>query len=94
MLIDEMKNNIIANAIFIFCILTICYAYLGYISVLTILKKLSKRKINALNSKNYEPEVSIIIAAFNEESNIAKRIENLLEQDYPEKRKAIIPKVL
>lgn len=39
---------------------------------------------------NYIPTVSIIIAAYNEEKNIEKRIRNILEQDYPTDKIEII----
>jgi cellulose synthase/poly-beta-1,6-N-acetylglucosamine synthase-like glycosyltransferase len=39
---------------------------------------------------NHTPSVSVVIAAYNEEAHIGKRIENLLSQDYPLDRVQIL----
>jgi cellulose synthase/poly-beta-1,6-N-acetylglucosamine synthase-like glycosyltransferase len=43
-----------------------------------------------LRKDDIEPAVTIVIAAYNEESSIARRIENLLELDYPADRLRIV----
>jgi cellulose synthase/poly-beta-1,6-N-acetylglucosamine synthase-like glycosyltransferase len=40
--------------------------------------------------ENVEPTVAVIIAAYNEETVIARRIENLLELDYPREKLQIV----
>jgi cellulose synthase/poly-beta-1,6-N-acetylglucosamine synthase-like glycosyltransferase len=39
---------------------------------------------------DFEPTVSVIVAAYNEEASIARRIENLLELDYPREKLQIV----
>ena len=41
-------------------------------------------------TSNHTPSVSVVVAAYNEEAHIGKRIENLLGQDYPLDRVQIL----
>ena len=59
----------------------ITYVYMGYYVCLKILSLL--KKVTFRHDESYEPFVSIIVAAFNEEKNIEERILNLLKLDYP-----------
>src|SRR6185437_12310376 len=43
-----------------------------------------------VRSGDIEPTVTVIVAAYNEESVIARRLENLLELDYPAERLEIV----
>ena len=43
-----------------------------------------------VRSADVEPTVTVIVAAYNEEASIARRIENLLELDYPRDRLRIV----
>ncbi len=73
-------------------IIVIVYVYVGFFCILKILSLIFKKKFffnNKFKTQKY-PFVSIIIAAFNEEKNIQKRIENLLQQDYPKDKLEII----
>jgi cellulose synthase/poly-beta-1,6-N-acetylglucosamine synthase-like glycosyltransferase len=67
--------------------LLIAYTYLGYPIWLYIQKKIS---VKSVCKDNYEPTVTIVIAARNEEHNIRDRIENLLQQNYPADKLQII----
>lgn len=62
--------------------LYIGYTYIGYPLLIRIWAGLFPRKVHKSPFDAY-PFVSVIIAARNEESNIGRRIENLLVQDYP-----------
>ncbi len=65
----------------------IFYAYIGYPFVLYIWSLLCAKEVR----KSYiYPKISIVIAALNEEKYIGRRIEDLLNQDYPEERMEII----
>ncbi len=76
----------------------IVYTWLFYMLGLYLLSKIVK----VFKTSNYFmvetpnhltpqlPFVSVIVAAYNEEKVIARRIENLLEQDYPKERIEII----
>lgn len=73
------------EAVFWILFITIFYVYLGYTLLLIILsgiKKLFFYKKNQL-VKEYEPAVTIFIAAYNEKEIIPNKIENLRSLDYP-----------
>lgn len=63
------------------------YGYFGYPLLLVILGKYFKKSIN---KEDIYPYVSMIIAAYNEEKNIRKKLENTLELNYPKTRLEII----
>lgn len=69
------------------------YAYLGYPVVIGILAKISRpRKLQAIRKRmdNGLPFVSLIIAAYKEESVILERVSNALLMDYPADKLEII----
>jgi cellulose synthase/poly-beta-1,6-N-acetylglucosamine synthase-like glycosyltransferase len=58
----------------------ILYTYIGYPLLIAIMAHVKNLK----TLKNpYRPTVSVVIAVCNEEQQISKRLENILEQDYP-----------
>ena len=61
-------------------LLLIMYTYVGYPLVLWFLSRLARKEVAR---GEMFPTVSVVIAAHNEELNIGRRIENLLDQDYP-----------
>ncbi|MBT3423959.1 MAG: glycosyltransferase family 2 protein [Bacteroidetes bacterium] len=73
-------------------ILIIFYTYIGYgivLYFLVLLKRLLGRK-EVFETENYEPEVSLLIPAFNEEDYIDQKILNSLELDYPKDKIQIL----
>lgn len=66
---------------------TIVYVYLGYPLVIVILSKFCRRGIKV---GTFEPSITILIAAYNEESCIRKTIENKLDLNYPREKMEII----
>jgi cellulose synthase/poly-beta-1,6-N-acetylglucosamine synthase-like glycosyltransferase len=84
------------EAIAIGCIGAVVYSYFFYPFVLLLLASLRQtvsdaafvlRKVDRRRGPAIElPTVDVVIAAFNEETHIARRIENLLELDYPADR--------
>ena len=70
------------KTIFIFSAVFILYTYLGYPTYLIIKSKLHPRFVRK-GFKGALPSVSIVIAAKNEANNIERRLENLLEVEYP-----------
>lgn len=62
-------------------VLIIVYTYLGYGLILLILNSLLFRKNQTTTTEH--PEVSILIAAYNEEDWIVEKINNTLALDYP-----------
>lgn len=69
--------------------LFIAYTYLGYPLLLGGLSRVVARPVRKQVS-DVLPSVSVVIAARNEEQNICRRLDNLLEQDYPPERLEII----
>lgn len=62
----------------------IVYVYFGYPAILWLLNILKRKQDVILPSNdNFEPTVSLIITAHNEESVIANKLENTLKLDYP-----------
>jgi cellulose synthase/poly-beta-1,6-N-acetylglucosamine synthase-like glycosyltransferase len=59
------------------------YVYAGYPLLLAVLSCLSKRR---RAEQGYAPCLSVLIAAYNEEGNIQKKIEQTLSLDYPQDR--------
>lgn len=65
--------------LFYLCLLSILYVYFGYPLLLLFLSCFTSRKII---KAEIEPNISIIISAFNEEKNIASKIDASLNLDY------------
>lgn len=78
--------------IFWLSIALIGFSYIVYPVVLLMVVKLfgknNKRTIE--DSDHQWPEVTVVIAAFNEEKEIKARVENLLSQDYPADKLTIL----
>ena len=67
--------------IFIFSCFAIFYNYAGYALIIYLLNIFRKKK--AASGSAHFPSVSFIVAAYNEEDFIEKKLLNSLEQDYP-----------
>lgn len=65
----------------------VCYTYAGYPLLLAAIASLRSRKITFAP---IEPAVTVIIAAFNEEKDIARKLEKVLALDYPSGRPQVI----
>lgn len=71
----------IAAKIVFWCCLAVCvYIYFGYPALLWIVSKLRPRPVA---EAEVTPRATFIIPAYNEERNIAAKIENTLSLDYP-----------
>lgn len=64
------------------------WVFIGYPLLLSILNKILR--VPAIQEPNVEPTVSLIIAAYNEEKSIGRKIENSLTLDYPKDKLEII----
>tara|TARA_B100001971_G_scaffold215185_1_gene259374 strand:+ start:43961 stop:45121 length:1161 start_codon:yes stop_codon:yes gene_type:complete len=62
------------------CIGIILYTYFGYFFLVVLLSKFIKREVK---KGDYTPKVALVIAAYNEEKSIIKKIENSLALNYP-----------
>ncbi len=75
------------KVLFFISIFVIFYVYVGYPVCVWIVARLIKQKVE---KDVYEPFVSILIAAHNEEDSIKKTIINKLQLDYPGDKLEII----
>lgn len=76
-----------AEILFILSIVFLSYIYIGYPIFVWVLSTF----MNDMPAKGeYEPIVTILIAAYNEEKEIEKTIKNKLEIDYPKNKLEII----
>ncbi|MBK7173930.1 MAG: glycosyltransferase family 2 protein [Bacteroidales bacterium] len=65
------------------------YAYIGYgilLFVLVRMKRLLGLKSGGKTDADYEPDVTLFIAAYNEKDFVAEKIRNSLELDYPKEK--------
>lgn len=65
--------------LFIVLIFLFTNSFVFYPIIVWIISRLVKKP---KTTENYEPKISVIISAYNEEKVIERRIKNLLEQDY------------
>lgn len=77
----------IAEIIFISSLILVAYTYVGYPALIFALSRIFGRP--AMQAR-ITPKVSLIIAAYNEERDIASKIENSLALDYPKEKLEII----
>lgn len=75
---------LIFKVIFYIAVFIIFWAMIGYPISLVILKKLLKKE----NQKDYsyEPTVTIMVVAHNEEKVIEEKLENIISMDYPSEK--------
>lgn len=76
------------ETLFFFFIFIILYVYLGYPLVITLLAAINRKTVT--KDDNYEPSVSLIIAAYNEEAIIGEKLKNCLLLNYPKDKLEII----
>lgn len=77
----------LAELIFISSLVLAVYACIGYPALVFVLGRLLERRVR---SAEITPTVSLIIAAHNEERDIATKIEHTLALDYPKDKLEII----
>jgi len=63
------------------------YVYFGYPAILWLVSKI---KFRPINRKSITSPITIIIPAYNEEEEIEKRIQNILDSNYPEEKIEIL----
>jgi cellulose synthase/poly-beta-1,6-N-acetylglucosamine synthase-like glycosyltransferase len=66
--------------IFWVAVLAVAYTYAGYPLLLMLVSKVRGKPVLA---REYTPSVTVIIAAYNEERDLAAKLENTLALDYP-----------
>src|SRR5258705_5584243 len=76
-----------AETIFWGALAVVAYVYVGFPALIYALATIRPRPVQ---KAPYEPSVSFIIAAYNEEKAIAEKLENTLALDYPRERLEIL----
>lgn len=71
----------ILNTVLLLTVFLLIYPILIYPGVISVISSFYKRRINT--KKEYEPEISVLIAAYNEEELIEGCIRSVMNSDYP-----------
>ncbi len=73
------------------CLALVVYSYIGYLVLVWIVSRLFSRQVAPQFESDEElPAVSLLIAAYNEETVIEERIRNALATDYPPSKLEIV----
>lgn len=80
-----MSNAV--ELIFWLSVAAVGYAYVGYPLLLSLISRIRPKPVH---SADWTPSVSVIIAAYNEERDLAAKLENTLALDYPRSQLEII----
>src|SRR5262245_11175450 len=83
----QIIQEIIAQVVFIVAMAMIAYTYVGYPALIYALSFVLRRHVRR---DDITLRVSVIIAAYNEERDIAAKLKNTLALDYPRDRMEII----
>lgn len=75
-----MELELIVKAVFWLGVAALFYTYVGYPLLLIIMSKVRSKPVRRAP---YTPTVTVIIAAYNEERDLAAKLENTLSLDYP-----------
>jgi cellulose synthase/poly-beta-1,6-N-acetylglucosamine synthase-like glycosyltransferase len=78
---------IVAEILFFLSLLLVAYAYVGYPLVIYVISRLFARPVR---KADILPRVSLIITAYNEERDIAAKLDNTLALDYPANKLEVI----
>lgn len=74
-------------------LLIILYTYIGYgilLFTLIKIKRLMHKKRNVTISSNYQPDVTLFIAAYNEKQYVEAKMRNTLSLNYPKEKLTIL----
>ena len=74
---------VVAEVIFWVCVLLIAYTYAGYPLLVFIVGRLFPKPVN---KAPFEPYLTVLITAYNEQNDIKRKIENTLNLDYPREK--------
>ena len=81
------EMRLYAEIIFWTAVVAIAYTYAGYPLLLMLLSKLRGKPVRRSDST---PPVTVIIAAYNEERDLAQKLENTLALDYPKSKLEVL----
>src|SRR5262245_21167531 len=71
------------ESVFWLCVAGLVYTYVGYPILIGLRATQRPRSVKTDSS---QPPVTVVVIAYNEASNIAARLENILDLDYPRDR--------
>jgi cellulose synthase/poly-beta-1,6-N-acetylglucosamine synthase-like glycosyltransferase len=77
----------VAKILFWLAAAALAYAYVGYPVLVWLVSRLRPR---AVRRAEFEPAVSVVITAYNEERDLASKLENTLALDYPKEKLEVI----
>lgn len=77
-----------AETVFWTSVFLIFYTYAGYSMLIIALSRFFNNRV--ARKEGYTPKVTFLITAYNEEKNIAQKLENTLSLDYPKDRLEIL----
>ena len=86
-LFNEPELSTCVQIIFWTAVVAIFYTYAGYPLLLMLISRLRGKPVRR---REFTPPVTVIIAAYNEERDIAQKLENTLALDYPAEQLEII----
>ena len=82
-----MAEMRVYEIIFWIAVVAIAYTYAGYPLLLMVVSRFRGKPVLR---REFTPTVTVIIAAYNEERDLAKKLENTLALDYPKSKLEII----
>src|SRR5262245_17167205 len=82
-----MNIRLIAEMVFWLSAAALFYTYIGYPLLIALISVLRPKRV--LRGE-YQPSVTMIIAAYNEERALAAKLENTLALDYPGEQLQVI----
>jgi cellulose synthase/poly-beta-1,6-N-acetylglucosamine synthase-like glycosyltransferase len=85
-----LDSHAFAAAVLLLSVGLLLYAYVGYPIALLLLARLRSHGPDTCQDPARWPHVTVVISAYNEEAVIGRRIENLLDLDYPSDRLHIL----
>lgn len=74
----------LSTYVFWILVCIIIYSYIGYPLLLFLLTLLIKS--NKPQNKSFLPNITIIIAAYNEEKNVTEKVQNTISSNYPKEK--------
>jgi cellulose synthase/poly-beta-1,6-N-acetylglucosamine synthase-like glycosyltransferase len=87
LLFNELDLRIYVEIIFWTAVVAIVYTYAGYPLLLMLISRFRRKPVLR---REFTPAVTVIIAAYNEERDLAAKLENTLALDYPKSKLEII----
>jgi cellulose synthase/poly-beta-1,6-N-acetylglucosamine synthase-like glycosyltransferase len=69
---------------------TVLYTYVGYPLIIALWSRFHPAGDKASLDKDHMPELTVVIAAYNEADNLARKVESINASDYPQEKIGIV----